>query len=318
MTRRGDWRAAGPEAVRRIDRWVKAVPLVGALHLSVLATVYSRPGAVAILLWYIGPAVIAALTALLLAQSLLSSRRWRTGVHLSHLAGYAGLVLIILTLPIYDPYPSSRDDEPSAVPFRVPLDGAVTVAWGGADGETNYHVYLPDQRWAYDLLVTRDGRSFQNDGTRLEDYYCYEHVVRAPAAGHVFAVHDGEPDVPIGARRWGLAGLGNHVVLQVAPGEFLFIGHLQPGSVAVRAGDWVFTGQPLGRVGNSGNSSEPHVHLHLQDTAQHFFGEAIPFYFHRYWHDGEIVERGMPRGGRDDDTYLGQVVTHAAGRVASP
>ena len=128
----------------------------------------------------------------------------------------------------------------------------------------------------------------------------------APAVGVVFASHDGEPDVAIGSTRWGLAGLGNHVGIEVAPQEHLFIGPLQPGSVAVRVGDRVKAGQPLARVGNSGNSSEPHVHLHLQDSPRVYFGEAIPFYFHDYSHSGRVVDRGMPEGGRRDGRYQGQ------------
>ncbi len=127
----------------------------------------------------------------------------------------------------------------------------------------------------------------------------------------VFAAGDGEPEVAIGAPRWGLAGLGNHVGIEVAPGEFLFVGHLQPGTVTVAVGDRVAAGQLLGRVGNSGNSSEPHVHLHLQDTPRSWFGEGIPFHFHGYRHAGRLVERGMPEGGRREGEYRGQRVAHA-------
>ena len=61
--------------------------------------------------------------------------------------GYLALILVVLTLPVYDPYPSSHDERPSRVPFRVPFDEPVTVAWGGATADVNYHVFLPDQRW---------------------------------------------------------------------------------------------------------------------------------------------------------------------------
>ena len=98
-------------------------------------------------------------------------------------------------------------------------------------------------------------------------------------------------------------------MLEVALSEFLFIGHLRPGSVAVRQGERVEAGQWIGRVGNSGNSSEPHVHLHLQDTIRPYLGKGIPFYFHHYRQDaGRRVERGMPQGGRSDDQFLGQVI----------
>ena len=291
-----------------VDWWVRAVPVVLVVHFALWAVFWARPGSAALLLWYAGPILLAAATAVLLVGSLLSARRWKHGVNRWHVLGYAGLLLVIFTLPTYEAYPSSHDERPSLVRFRLPLDGPVTVAWGGPASAVNYHVFLPDQRWAYDLLVTREGRSFRGAGTELRDYFAYGLPVLAPAPGVVFASRDGEPDVAIGEPRWGLAGLGNHVGLEVAPDEYLFIGHLQPGSVAVAVGDRVAAGQVLGRVGNSGNSSEPHVHLHLQDSTRVYFGEGIPFYFHHYERDGVAVARGMPEGGQRARRYVGQVV----------
>ena len=299
-----------PAQRRAVDGWVRLVPGLVALHLALLLTLRARPGHLALWIWYAGPIVLAILTAGLLVASLRSAHRWKHGVNHWQLLAYAGLIAVVATLPIYDPYPSSYDARPSAVAFRVPIDGPVTVAWGGSTAPVNYHVFLPDQRWAYDLLVTRDGRTFRTDGAAVEDYYAYGLAVYAPAAGVVFAARDGEPDVAIGARRWGLAGLGNHVGIEVGPAEYLFIGHLQPGSVAVAVGDRVAAGQPLGRVGNSGNSSEPHVHLHLQDSTDPYFGEGIPFFFHGYRLDGRLVERGMPEGGRRRGLYRGERIVH--------
>ena len=293
-----------------VDWWVRAVPAVVAAHGLGLVLLYARPGHLAIWMWYLGPICLAVVTAVLLVGSLRSARRWRHGVNRWHVLGYLALVAVIVTLPVYDPYPSSHDEHPSRVTFRVPLDEPVTVAWGGATVGVNYHVYLPDQRWAYDLLVTRAGKSFRGEGAQLDDYYGYGLPVRAPTSGVVFAARDGESDVPIGGWRWSLAGLGNHVGLQVAPEEYLFVGHLQPGSVRVAVGDRVTVGQPLGRVGNSGNSSEPHVHLHLQDKRRRYFGEGIPLYFHRYRHAGRVVERGMPEGGQTRSRYSGDVIVH--------
>ena len=96
---------------------------------------------------------------------------------------------------------------------------------------------------AYDLVVTREGKTFRGAGTDVRDYYSYGLPVLAPAAAIVFAAQDGEPDAALRGWRWGLAGLGNYVGLEVAPGEYLFVGHLQPGSVQVAVGDRV-TGWP--------------------------------------------------------------------------
>ena len=295
-----------------VDWWVRVVPVVLVGDLALLVALRARLGPIGLWLWYAGPILLAAATAVLLVGSLLSARRWKHGVNRWHVLGYAGLIFVIFTLPTYEAYPSSYDDRPSLVRFHLPLDGPVTVAWGGEASAVNYHVFLPDQRWAYDLLVTRDGRSFEGSGGGLDDYYAYGLPVRAPAPGVVFAASDGAPDVAIGEPRWGLAGLGNHVGLEVAPDEYLFIAHLQPGSVAVAVGDRVRAGQVLGRVGNSGNSSEPHVHLHLQDSQRVYFGEGIPFYFHHYERAGTLVPRGMPEGGRRARRYVGQIVERVA------
>ncbi len=301
-----------------MDGCVRLVPFVLTLHVVLLLTLRARPGHLGLWIWYVGPIVLVVATVILLVGSLLSAYRWKHGVNRWHVLGYVGLITVIFTLPIYEAYPSSYDERPSQVEFRLPLEGPVTVAWGGSTAAVNYHVFLPDQRWAYDLLVTRDGRSFRTDGADPEDYYAYGLPVYAPASGVVFASHDGEPDVMIGAPRWGLAGLGNYVGVEVAPGESLFIGHLQPGSVTVDVGDHVVNGQLLGRVGNSGNSSEPHVHLHLQDSIRAYFGEGIPFYFHRYQHAGRVIERGMPEGGRRAGRYRGErVVSPATAPVAA-
>ena len=143
-----------PAERRVLDGWVRVAGGVVLLHAALLLTLWARPGRIALWIWYAGPIGLALVTAGLLAASLRSARRWRHGVNGWQVLGYAGLMTVIFTLPVYDPYPSSYDDRPSRVAFRLPLEGPVTVAWGGPTADVNYHVFLPDQRWAYDLLVT--------------------------------------------------------------------------------------------------------------------------------------------------------------------
>jgi hypothetical protein len=229
---------------------------------------------------------------------------WRWG-------GYI-LFAILASSPLtFRVYPSSHDHSPSAIRFRLPFDGPVTVGWGGATPEVNYHVISPDQRWAYDLVVTVSGATHSGEGQRCEDYYIYDRPLLAPAAGRVHAVSDGDPDMPIGQMGGGRDPGGNHVVLEVAPGQFLFLCHFKPGSIVVKPGDQVVEGQPLGRAGNSGNTSEPHLHIHLQDGPESSFGEGIPLYFHAYRVKGRFVERGMPQGGFAGGRPIGEVVEHA-------
>ena len=124
-----------------VDWWVRAVPAVVALHVLALLGLSARPGQLAVWTWYVGPILLAVIAAILLVGSLMSARRWRHGVNRWHVMGYVGLILVIFTLPVYEAYPSSYDERPSRVMFRLPLDGLVTVAWGGADAAVNYHVF---------------------------------------------------------------------------------------------------------------------------------------------------------------------------------
>ena len=221
-------------------------------------------------------------------------------------AGFAGLAAMSAMPLTYRTYPSSRDARPSEVRFRLPIDGPLTVRWGGPTRSVNYHVVSPPERWAYDLYVTRRARSFEGDSTALTDYYAYGLPVLAPAAGTVRIASDGLADTPPGTRGGWRNACGNHVVIEVASDEFLFLCHLQPGSIAVVPDERVIDGQQIGRIGSSGRSSEPHLHVHLQTTPDADLGEGIPLFFHDYRLAGRLVERGIPTGGG-----YRQIVEHA-------
>jgi murein DD-endopeptidase MepM/ murein hydrolase activator NlpD len=73
--------------------------------------------------------------------------------------------------------------------------------------------------------------------------------------------------------------LGNHVTIEIAPGRYAVVAHLQRGSVTVRLGDRVEAGQTIGACGNSGSSTEPHVHFQLMDHVRPLFAAGLPFRF---------------------------------------
>ena len=70
---------------------------------------------------------------------------------------------------------------------------------------------------------------------------------------------------------------GNHVNLDLGGGVFAMYAHLQPGSIRVKVGDRVSRGQVLGLVGNSGNSTEPHLHFQLMDRNSPLGSEGLPY-----------------------------------------
>jgi murein DD-endopeptidase MepM/ murein hydrolase activator NlpD len=88
------------------------------------------------------------------------------------------------------------------------------------------------------------------------------------------------------------------VILDHGNGEFSLLAHLRRGSVAVRPGATVAAGQKLGECGNSGNTSEPHLHYHLQNTAVFGRAEGLPAQFMVYTADGRPVTRGEPVRGQ--------------------
>jgi murein DD-endopeptidase MepM/ murein hydrolase activator NlpD len=271
-------------------------------------TLQARPGPLGVVLWKWGPPTLVFANALLLGAALVSALRDHQTFSLRRTLGFAGLCLLLATTAIYRTYPSSYDDAPSEVDFLLPFDGPITVAWGGPTSRSNYHVGAPAERWAYDLLVTKDGASYQGTGSRLTDYYAYDRPVTAPAVGRVAVVHDGDPDATPG-QPLPQHGGGNRVVIEVAPDQYLTLAHLKAGTIRVAPGQQVKPGDRLGRVGNSGNSSEPHLHLHLQDTLVPGSGEGIPLYFSRYvvLETGAKVARGMPQGGMRRGRYVGDV-----------
>jgi murein DD-endopeptidase MepM/ murein hydrolase activator NlpD len=71
--------------------------------------------------------------------------------------------------------------------------------------------------------------------------------------------------------------IGNHVILDLGDGTYAVYAHVQRGSLQVRAGDTVRAGQPIARVGNSGNTTEPHLHFHLMDGPDPDDARGIPF-----------------------------------------
>ena len=181
--------------------------------------------------------------------------------------------------------------------LSLPFEGEWFVFWGGRTIEQNYHAADKAQRFAYDFLIRRDGASHTGDPSKLENYFCWDRPILAPAEAIVAAVADGQPDQAIGHTDAENAA-GNHVVLVLGNGEYAFLAHLRRGSVAVKLGERVQQGTELGRCGNSGNTTEPHLHFHLQTTPILHQGEGLPAFFEGYVADGRPVARGEPLQGQ--------------------
>jgi len=177
----------------------------------------------------------------------------------------------------------SIDNYDCKVDYILPFEGKWTVFNGGVDKEFSHSWSLISQRYAYDFIIMNDeGKSFVGDNTSLQSYYCYDKNIIAPADGTVVKVSNNHRDSRVtGAKvycdTWDIRG--NFIIIKHAEKEFSVLAHLIPGSITVRVGDKVQQGQVVAKCGNSGNTSEPHLHFQLQSGESFFASAGLPISF---------------------------------------
>ncbi len=181
--------------------------------------------------------------------------------------------------------------------LRLPFQGQWYVFWGGRTLAQNYHAADPGQRFAYDFVKRLGGSTHRGDGSALDQYYCWNQPILAPAAGTVVEVVGDLSDQAIGTAN-SLQPAGNHVMLDLGHDEYALLAHMRQGSIVVQPGQAVTSGQLLGRCGNSGNTSEPHLHFHLQDSPRFGNGLGLPAFFNGYVADGRPIAHGEPLRGQ--------------------
>jgi hypothetical protein len=178
-----------------------------------------------------------------------------------------------------------------AVTIGPPLRGGPWLTGNGpADASGHRRSLIPiygtpaiAQRFAIDFVkVADDDKTFKGDQLKNESYYAEGVDALAVANGTVVEVKDSIPEnvpgvnsraVPITLETVG----GNHVIIDVGGGYYAFYAHLKPGSLKVKLGDKVTRGQVIGLVGNSGNSTEPHLHFHMADASSPLGSEGVPY-----------------------------------------
>ena len=149
--------------------------------------------------------------------------------------------------------------------MQLPFKGEWFTVWGGTEKRQNYHVAFTPQQGAFDFLILNEkDKSYTRSGTRNEDYYAFGKPLYAICDAEVYEIGTGVEDNRPTQMNPAQA-LGNYVVLKTANDEYIFYAHFQKETIKVKKGDVVKQGQLLGNCGNSGNSSEPHLHLHIQD-----------------------------------------------------
>jgi hypothetical protein len=169
---------------------------------------------------------------------------------------------------------------PNAINLQFPLrNGAYLIEHGGSHTAANIHAFDRTQRFGLDIL------KLNSYGMRAHGFYprdlaayaIYGVPVLSPCTGTVVTAVDGLPDnrPPM---RDETHKEGNHVIVRCGP-AYVTLAHLQRGSVVGRANTPIAAGAPIGKVGNSGDATEPHLHIHAADAK----GEAIAARFDGRW-----------------------------------
>ncbi|KKP81039.1 MAG: peptidase M23 [Candidatus Levybacteria bacterium GW2011_GWB1_35_5] len=175
----------------------------------------------------------------------------------------------------------------------LPFKGIWTVTNGGRDASLNSHIRTPDkgpqsQLYAYDF---RNGHA--GDGTKLEYYEVFGKEVLAPGDGEIIQVVSGAYDNKPGERDRNV-GIGNAVIIDHKNGEYSLLGHFKYNSITVKVRDLVKAGDVIGLCGNTGNTSEPHIHFGLQDGPRLSNERSIFAQFKKIMVNGEIKENYEP------------------------
>ncbi len=194
--------------------------------------------------------------------------------------------------------------EKNETKLSLPFKGRWLVFWGGDTKELNIHHDAPNQKFAFDFLgVNGEGKTHKGDGRVNEDYFAFGREILAPADGTVTDVITGVRDnVPSSMNPY--SALGNAVFIQHREHEVSVLAHLKLGSITVKVGDKVKKGQVIALCGNSGNSSEAHLHYHLQNTLIIQDGTGIKCYFEKVI----VIDGGDKKAKMNYSPIKGEVV----------
>jgi hypothetical protein len=188
-----------------------------------------------------------------------------------------------------------------AIVVAPPLKGSRWAVGGGCCATISYHrgatlaingsVHVAE-RFAIDFVQLNDENKLASGPPeQLSSYHYLGAEILSVADGVVAAIHDGDQEEVPGklpeGKSIGNAG-GNYIVVDIGGGRFAFYAHMQPGSLKVKVGDHVTTGQVLGLLGNSGNTDTPHLHFHVMDGVSPLESNGLPYAFASFAGNGVI------------------------------
>ena len=182
-----------------------------------------------------------------------------------------------IVLKPYVTFPES-DQRYTKNKYIMPIKEEWFVFWGGTNEFLNYHYVYESQRYAYDLVMVKNGQRHTDNILLNESYYAFNKEVVAPADGKVVTVINTIMDNVPGEMNE-KEPAGNYVILEHENREYSLLAHFKQHSIVVKEGDKVKQGQIIGLCGNSGNSSEPHIHFQVMDSSDYMNCRSIRIRF---------------------------------------
>lgn len=185
----------------------------------------------------------------------------------------------------------------------VAFDGCcdALTAHRGAVMAVNGRIRVPE-RFAIDWVrLDGDGKVFSGDGTRLEDFAYYGTEVHSVADGTVVNLYDGAEAQTPNAEPTGITTEsigGNMIVVDIGGGNFAFYAHMRKGSLRVKVGDTVRAGDVIGLLGNTGNTTAPHLHFHVMDGPSPLDANGLPYAFRVFRGQGVVSDPEAVEGGQ--------------------
>ncbi|MBW8048769.1 MAG: peptidoglycan DD-metalloendopeptidase family protein [Cytophagales bacterium] len=184
-------------------------------------------------------------------------------------------IIVIIMLPlsvyltIYIPHMFAYLSEKECYLVDLPVKGIWTAGHAGGSEIVNYHCAVKAQMYAMDIVkVNNNGQFFEGEGKDITDFYTMGENIYSPVSGIVVSVVDSLPNAGITFMPMDtLNPAGNHVVIEFKKDRYVFLAHLDKKSVKVKEGDRVKAGNLIAQAGNSGNTSWPHLHMHIQDKS---------------------------------------------------
>ncbi|MEE9406573.1 MAG: peptidoglycan DD-metalloendopeptidase family protein [Polaribacter sp.] len=178
--------------------------------------------------------------------------------------------------------------------LKLPFKNEWTVVWGGDTKELNYHIESEAQKNAFDIIIKdKKGKSYKTDGKANDDYYAFGKELIAPCDGEIVLVVNGIKDNKPGELN-PVYIPGNTVIIKTENNEYLFFAHFKQNSIKVKQGQIIKQGELLGLCGNSGNSSEPHLHFHIQNVENMNVATGVKCYFKEIYVNGELKKDYSP------------------------